>query len=220
MAAPASQKNDTNQSLDTLYGADGTGRLKIGIGDVTLTGLTPKGAAQAVGTHIKDEAIASGDTLVLMGVSDDGGNVVPVVLDASGNLPVVFGGALGAISLDGGSLPVVQYDGLDTTREPKVFKSFSGTVITSETTIWTPASGKKFRLMGFVITQGVAEGDITLKDDTGGTTILTIPSTPVGQPLAFSLGRIGLLSAVADNVLTATGVSTETISGFVYGTEE
>jgi hypothetical protein len=99
-----------------------------------------------------------------------------------------------------------------------VFKSVAGQVITSETTVWTPTSGKKFKLMGYVITQGVATGNITLKDNTAGTTILTIPATPVGQPLAVSLGA-GITSATANNVLTATGVSTETISGYFYGVE-
>lgn len=102
---------------------------------------------------------------------------------------------------------------------PTVFKNLNAVTITSETTIWTPAAGKKFRLMGFVLTQGTATGNVTLKDNTAGTTILIIPATTLGQPLSMALGN-GILSAAANNVLTATGVSTETISGFVYGTEE
>jgi hypothetical protein len=99
-----------------------------------------------------------------------------------------------------------------------VFKSVAATVITNETTVWTPTSGKKFCLLGFVITQGVATGNITLRDNTAGATILTIPATPVGQPLPVPLGA-GIISAAANNVLTAQGVSTETISGFFYGIE-
>lgn len=106
------------------------------------------------------------------------------------------------------------------TTEPTVFKSLSAVDISSEVTVWDPATGKKFRLLGFVITQGTLTGDIILRDDTAGATILVIPATPVGQPLAVPLGRIGLLSETANNVLTAQGVSTETISGFFYGTEE
>jgi hypothetical protein len=106
-------------------------------------------------------------------------------------------------------------------RTANVFKSFSGSVITSETAIWTPTSGKKFRIMGFVVTQTVAAGDITVRDGTGLATILTIPSTPTGQPLAFPLGGgNGILSGAINRVLTMQGVSTEAISGFVYGTEE
>lgn len=107
----------------------------------------------------------------------------------------------------------------DRMRMPSVYKTVSATVITSETTIWTPASGKKFRLMGFMISQGVATGAITLKDNTAGTTIFVIPQQTVGVAILCSLGN-GILSAAANNVLTATGASTETITGTFWGTEE
>jgi hypothetical protein len=105
-------------------------------------------------------------------------------------------------------------------RTPAVFKPLSAVVITAETTIWTPTAGKKFRLMGYAITQGVATGAITLKDNTAGTTILVIPPNTIGvHQLSPAMGN-GILSAAANNVLTATGVVTETITGYVFGTEE
>lgn len=108
----------------------------------------------------------------------------------------------------------------DRPRTPLVFKTLSAVVITSETTIWTPASGKKFRLMGFMLAQGVATGAVTLKDNTAGTTIFIIPAHTVGVIIPCpNLGN-GILSAAANNVLTATGVSTETLTGVVFGTEE
>jgi hypothetical protein len=108
----------------------------------------------------------------------------------------------------------------DRWRNPIVFKSLSAVVITSETTIWTPTAGKKFRFMGGLITQGVATGAVTLKDNTAGSTILILPPHTIAQAVAFSLGGNGILSAAANNVLTATGASTETLTGFIYGTEE
>lgn len=105
-------------------------------------------------------------------------------------------------------------------RTPIVFKNLSAVVITSETTIWTPAAGKKFRLMGFVLTQGVVTGAITLKDNTAGTTILVIPQHTLGDVQQSPPMGNGILSAAAGNVLTATGASTETITGYVFGTEE
>jgi hypothetical protein len=107
----------------------------------------------------------------------------------------------------------------DRPRTPNVFKTLSAVVITSETAIWTPASGKKFRLMGFMLAQGVATGAVTFKDNTAGTTILIMPQHTVGVGMVVYLGN-GILSAAANNVLTATGVSTETLTGFVFGTEE
>lgn len=109
---------------------------------------------------------------------------------------------------------------LDKLRTPTVFKSLSAVVITSETTIWTPTAGKKFRLMGFILAQGVATGAVTLKDNTAGTTIFIIPPNTIGVTLVSPPMGNGILSAAANNVLTATGVSTETLTGVVFGTEE
>ena len=114
------------------------------------------------------------------------------------------------------------YDGENwsSVRTPSVFKTLSAVVITSETAIWTPAAGKKFRLMGFCLTQGVLTGAVTIKDGTAGTTILIIPQTTIGVAFASPPMGNGILSAAADNVLTATGATAETLTGFVFGTEE
>lgn len=102
---------------------------------------------------------------------------------------------------------------------PDTFKNVSAVVITTEQTVWTPASGKKFRLQGYCLAQGVVTGAITLKDNTAGTTILVIPPNTAGVAVHVPLGN-GILSAAANNVLTAIGASTETITGFFYGSEE
>jgi len=103
---------------------------------------------------------------------------------------------------------------------PTVFKAFNNLVVTGEQTIWTPATGKKFRLMGYVITQGVATGNITFKDNTGGSTILVVPAQTLGVAQQSPLIGAGFVSAAINNVLSAIGVATETISGYVFGTEE
>src|SRR6267142_7037628 len=107
-------------------------------------------------------------------------------------------------------------------RAVNVFKNVNALVITSESTVWTPTSGKKFRLMGMCLTQGVVTGTVTLKDNTAGTTILLIPPNTIGTSSCHYLGIAGngILSAAVNNVLTATGASTETITGFFFGTEE
>ena len=144
----------------------------------------------------------------------------PVPVSGTFGPPVVLGQALMAASLpvvlasNQSAIPVNSTDVL----APNVFKSFSGLAITAEATLWTPTGGKKFVLMGFVITQGTLTGDLTLTDGTGGSTILVVPATPVGQPLAVPLGA-GITSGAANRLLRAIGVATETISGFVYGQE-
>ena len=109
---------------------------------------------------------------------------------------------------------------LGSAGNPTVFKPLSAVVVTAETTVWTPATGKKFRLMGYAITQGVVTGAVTLKDGTAGTTILIIPPNTIGVvQLSPNLGA-GILSATVNKVLTATGASTETVTGYLFGTEE
>lgn len=104
-------------------------------------------------------------------------------------------------------------------RTPKVFKPLAAVAVGSEVTIWTPAAGTKFRLMGFCISQGTAAGNIALKDNTAGTTVFIIPKNTADAAFCHSFGN-GILSAAVNNVLTATGIATETLSGTVYGTEE
>lgn len=134
------------------------------------------------------------------------GTAGPVAVDANGVLSTSVGSAalLSAVQ----ALP----------HAPNVFKPFAATTITNETTVWTPASGKKFNLMGCVLTQSVATGDVTLRDGTAGTTIMVIPANTVGQAVPFSFGN-GIPSATANNVLTAQGASTEKIAGYLFGTE-
>lgn len=109
----------------------------------------------------------------------------------------------------------------DRERTPNVFKPLNAVAIGTEATIWTPAaSTKKFRLMGFLLSVGTAAGNVVLKDNTAGTTILVLPKAALDTPFASPAMRNGILSAAANNVLTATGVATATLSGFVFGVEE
>ena len=128
--------------------------------------------------------------------------------DSSQSYPVVFTGQT-----------------IDRARSPGKFIALNaaGVSVASETTIWTPAAGRKFRLMGYQLTSGTVGGNVTLKDNTAGTTILVIPFGATGSPnltcTSPPMGN-GILSAAINNVLTATGVATQTLSGFLFGTEE
>lgn len=103
-------------------------------------------------------------------------------------------------------------------RTPTTFKVIDLGAGTTETTIWTPTTGKKFRLMGFLLTCGAAS-KLTFKDNTAGSTIFAaevaagVPCTPSG------LGN-GILSAAINNVLTVTRGTSGTLVGVVWGTEE
>jgi len=106
----------------------------------------------------------------------------------------------------------------DKQRTPTVFKDISAVTITGITTVWTPAGGKKFRLMGGSLSSTTAIS-ILFEDNAGGNTIIRTPKLLVDTPYTFSLGN-GILSGVADRVLKATGSGAGVITGYLYGTEE
>ncbi len=117
-------------------------------------------------------------------------------------------------------LAVLNGTSWDRVRTPFVFINLSTVAINAETTIWTPAAGKKFRLMGYSLTSGTVGGNVILKDNTAGTTIHTLPFGAAAVPLVSPPMGNGQLSAAANNVLTATGAATQTLSGVIFGTEE
>ena len=129
----------------------------------------------------------------------------------SPNLPdTITREAFTMLSRDG-----VTWDGA---RTPFVFKTVNAVVITAAATLWTPAAGKRFRLMGFLLAQGVVTGAVTLAD--GGATIFIIPPNTIGLVIPPPALGNGILSAAANNALTAIGAATETLTGTIWGTEE
>ena len=106
-------------------------------------------------------------------------------------------------------------------RTPAVFKPLAAVAIATEVTIWTPAANKKFRLMGGRVASSVV-GNVTLRDNTAGTIIAVVPCGVAGvaYPIFGPNAGNGILSAAANNVLTATGPALATLSGTVFGTEE
>jgi hypothetical protein len=163
--------------------------------------------------------------------------IVPLIQPSTSNLPFGFHSInhttppaiaplwqLGAIAVaDGSGILEAQWNGqvFSRIRSPGVFKALNAVAIASEATIWTPAAGRKFRLMGGCLTGGVATGNVVLKDNTAGASLpIILPFGIIGQNIPFVVGGNGYISTAANNVLTATGSSTQTLSGWIYGTEE
>lgn len=100
------------------------------------------------------------------------------------------------------------------------YKSFSARSVSGPTSVWTPAAGKKFRLMGFVLAGSVA-GDYILFDNANTVYAVTLP---VGISFMAPLPGNGWLSAVSNTPLTMRGpvaaTTPNTGTGQVYGTEE
>jgi hypothetical protein len=90
--------------------------------------------------------------------------------------------------------------------------------IGSIVTVWTPTSGKKFRLMGGSISVSAA-CSVLFEDNVAGTTVFRTPKLAADTPYTFDLGN-GKLSAAANNLLKATASASANIIGTLYGTEE
>lgn len=87
------------------------------------------------------------------------------------------------------------------------------------TTIWTPTSGKRIRLMGLHFSASAA-AKVHIKDGSGGTIISTLRFNAAGTyHLELANGR---LSASANNILEIQNVTGSAIDVWVtaYGTEE
>lgn len=105
-------------------------------------------------------------------------------------------------------------------RNPSVVKNVAAVAITAATpvTVWTPAGGKKWRLMGFALSTTVA-GSIIFKDNT--TEVFRTPLLVANTPFACPPGMANfLLSTAANNPLKLDLTVTGNVSGFIFGTEE
>lgn len=180
-------------------------------------------------------APAAGNPVLIGG--SNAGNVQPPRLDTQNNTAISIwapnSSSIGAnvtAPIDGASATATMlttsgelmlYNGAtwDRLRHANVFKPIALSAGTAETAIWTPTSGKKFRVMGFILTPGAAS-TLTFKDNTGGTTILAARGT-TDQPIYLSPpSSNGILSSAANNVLTVTRGTSCTLDGVVFGTEE
>lgn len=99
-----------------------------------------------------------------------------------------------------------------------VVKNRTDASITAGTAVavWTPATGKKFRLMKGQLSLSVA-GQIILKDAT--TELLRSPKLAAAGVWEFDLGN-GLPSAAVDQALNIDVSATGTVGGWVGGVEE
>lgn len=127
------------------------------------------------------------------------------------------------ISGVGGMLMVHQYlfDGtnFNRSRTATKFVPQNTVAVGAEATVWTPAAGKKFRLMGGSFSLSAA-ASIIFKDNTAGTTIFTTPTLEANVPYNLPVIGNGILSATINNVLTATSSAAANLIGTIWGTEE
>lgn len=98
MSSLPSLKNTDSQSIDTLVNAAGQTGLKLGLGQKTLGGgLTPKGEAQAIGTHLDGDGFTAADQVVLA-AGVDGSTIRKLTVDSSGRLILSPASSVGALT--------------------------------------------------------------------------------------------------------------------------
>ena len=103
-----------------------------------------------------------------------------------------------------------------------VFKTIKAQSVTSGTPVgvWTPASGKSFRLLGFMLSLSVA-GAILFEDTTGSSNeFLRTGLLAAGVAVASPDLQNGYLSSAPNNELFIDVTANGTVSGFIFGDEE
>lgn len=101
---------------------------------------------------------------------------------------------------------------------PDVFVAINAISAASEVTLWTPASGKKFKLLGGIISYTGAASNVRLKDGNAGSTIFTLPNTLLSTPFQFNIPG-GITSGKINNTLRAIGTTLQFLNGTLYGKE-
>lgn len=216
---------DGTNFVSVVAGGVGTGSAS---GNTTASGTAfrvPVSGTQLFRARIS--SYTSGNvTVVGLGIADGAAQTPVVTLGSTSTWSDTITSALNIFTQSGTNtqgVDAIGYGAINTTtaqmlRTPNKFITFTISASSSETTIWTPTSGKKFRFMGFSLFSDTATV-LTFKDNTAGTTIwkdgVGANSRAVNPPMGN-----GILSAAANNLLTLTCGTAATVNGVAFGTEE
>ena len=111
---------------------------------------------------------------------------------------------------------------LKTAFSPATFKMVDAVAIVAGTpaVVWTPATGKKVRLLGWSLSSSVAAALEFQDSGAAGTVIAQTPLfAAAGIHDARHLGE-GVILAAANNTLKLDATANATVSGMVFGVEE
>jgi len=139
-----------------------------------------------------------------------------------------FPNASDALSISNRYVPTTAFNyvyngaSMDRLRTATTFKPVSVSITAgTPQTVWTPASGKKFRLLGWALS-GSAGGTVIFYDNTGSATMIARAPKAATNGLNNSPPNMGngYISLAANNVLQIDSDATSTFTGFVFGMEE
>lgn len=111
----------------------------------------------------------------------------------------------------------------DRSRTPTTFKVVAAVAASAGTgaTVWTPTTGKKFRLMGYSLST-TANASLIFCDNAAANPIFRTPLLAASGSHGLGAADMGngILSGTANNVLKVDASATTVITGTVWGTEE
>lgn len=103
---------------------------------------------------------------------------------------------------------------------PLLTKEINAVVVAgTPATVWTPAAGKKFRLVGYAVAVSAAAG-VLFKEGAGNSLVLRTPTLAINTPHDIERIAEGVLSAAADNALKVDATANATVTGSCWGYEE
>ena len=93
-------------------------------------------------------------------------------------------------------------------------------VITADTAIWTPAAGKRIRVLGWALALTVTNSVINFKENGAGSVIFQIPQ-PTGLSVPINSNDMGNGFTLGIGLpLTAIGGAGTIVAGTIWGCEE
>ena len=105
---------------------------------------------------------------------------------------------------------------------PQVIKNIAAQAVTAGTpvTIWTPATGKQYRVLGYAVSLSVA-GSVIFKNNHSGTAteVFRTPALLAGTGTGDKFGA-GILPGAVNDALQIDVSASGTVSGYVYGEED
>ena len=211
-----------------VAGADGTA--------LTQTLLTDASGRLNIVGAAADGAAVSGNPILVGGC--DGTNTQTLLTDNTGrllpttrisdfsNVNFAWVGVPGDADTASNSVLFVNaqgavYNGVtnERLRTPNKGKYIQLASSAAEQNIWTPAAGKKFRLMGFILTTDV-DCNLTFRDNPTGALIFLASAKALVPTITPPNLINGFLSGNINRILTIQASAAATIFGTVFGCEE
>lgn len=177
--------------------------------------------AQLIEVQFDMTGATSGNALVNAADAPSSVNAITLTVDTEFPAAATLADTTSNPSTTGAAAYLFSYNGLtwDRVRLPNTLKDLATVTITTIQTAWTPASGKKVRLMGGTLSASAAMS-ILFEDNAASSSVkFRTPKLAADTPYTFDIPG-GMLLSTINNVLKITGSAAGAVTGTIWGTEE